>query len=763
MSRTQIPSDLLLTDHSSWQVRFLSKTYTLLRSLATHDNRYVVEISQTRCRDILGHVQRLMTYLMVLFAEYGGVDGPHPPSRALSVRRIDGLHRFQEVVHDRARRQPVDESDSYYLTLTIWYLLGNWREAIDMHVLRKAKSQILKMTPRDSQYIGKENMAKTHILRWFYHESVRHIDEVLSEPEPLLHTEGHEEEDEQEYVQDEADDSDGYSFELPSLLAEGEIWDEENPHIRAALVTKWRTAAQRSLTAKTASRDAYTEDDEQCDRLILLAKKELRWSDAEICTNLVLKRISDRVRTTSLNPGALPPELDGSFPIPKSPPWELHALCHHIRLLSSLYVDQGDDKPDDDTLEQYSKRCLLFMTGEGTVMATWDRNNDKALQGWFGLETSCVVAASLVDMLLRLCIESEISGTALTTGRPASPDSTHSNGATLGTNTSERRDRAQPRRANSTFSIMSAGTLGSDGALHDADDVQKATLSRISELLEAFRQANKSFRPFNWKTYQPPAPYHMHSFYNSLDDSPHLFKAAETRRVQMRENLRRWLRMDDNYDSYPDWNINNLEKHFPTQEILLLSIIDFKKARPSPDPRVIEPANPFVIGRISRSREIWEDGKYSILLVDAHPHREFLKKIQDVPALGADTDNLAAQIFYELIDIHFLKNGLMYWHRPEVHAFYRSLEKDELDLVAKMGDRAWSRIQSNLLAALCDSVSPRDLAENMSNYLPTRVGQLVDQQVQYRILFDPSPSENLNATALTDDPVAVSCRGALGR
>jgi hypothetical protein len=676
---------ILLLTCSSWQLRFLVKAFKLFCSHDFKANSAVETISRARSEIIQDQLHLLLRSLILHFSRDGGTACLRPPSK---FRENKDHHQHQECPQ-------TDVSNGYYVMLTIYYVLTNCKSALDhnhgsLRTLLAAELPLMIFNfPSDEQYIGKDNMIKTHILRWYHHESVLHVNGHLNGPPHRRRSGGR---------AIKLDDSE--SFIKPEDLPLPIEWlSEKDVEERQTWISRWRAASYRSLTARISAREPYTAEDEECDRLIILAR-ELKWEEAEFCINQSERRVSNRTRTTTLNPGVLTTYWDGSFPISRASPWELHVLCHHIRLFSCLHAGEGQDKRDRDKVEEYRKRCLLFLTSEGLLLETWERSNAAALQGWFTLEASCVVASSLLDDIRLLCNDYDKKG------HKKLPDSGQQpNFPAETSDLGPENDRLPIGRTGSTFSVSSGGdTFDSDTYLQGTEDVQKAMLSRLSDLLEAFRQANKSFRPFNWKGYQPPVLYHDSAFFNSLDDSPQLFGQSETKRVQLRDNLKRYLNDHDAVSmSIPAWSIDDLEDRFPVDDIGFLSVVDIKNDRGSVSNVLNSNCNPVITGRIYPEKELWNKTQ-AIVSTTAQRPQEIFDVIKADPDLGSYNEARAWRMFTQFRDRPVFEKNFLHRLTPEMMRFYAKLSPSDLEILENMRELTWSKLRTQLLGVLRDSV-----------------------------------------------------------
>ena len=95
-------------------------------------------------------------------------------------------------------------------------------------------------------------------------------------------------------------------------------------------VSRLAKAAKIVSAEKLSAGRNYVAEDEIFDRLSFVSDElELEPLSISTVTSLSMKRIRQRDNTRSLNPGWLAQSDEGST----SGPWEIHALCHHSRLV----------------------------------------------------------------------------------------------------------------------------------------------------------------------------------------------------------------------------------------------------------------------------------------------------------------------------------------------------------------------------------------------------------------------------------------------
>ncbi|KAF2471305.1 uncharacterized protein BDR25DRAFT_368108 [Lindgomyces ingoldianus] len=369
-----------------------------------------------------------------------------------SLNRTIGLFKTQSSA---------DETDSYYIMITLWYVVRNlpdfdWPRA-RMRNISKANTKMPPLPADDNKNFGEMNKDKIPLLQWYHHGSILQLC--------------------------------GKGFLSKS-------WEENG--LRAKKVHRLRNAAWITSAIKI-SRSPYCANDEIFDRLSFLGHElgleELEGSASTIA-KLSMKRIKERDFTRYLNPGWLSPQEEGYI----EGPWEVHALCHHSRLMTlSLEYHYSEDRK---TLEQkaeevelYKKKCH-FINSEATLVPCWERSHLKARQGWIHSEASSVLASTLLDLHEKClydpscCVKS----------------------------TSPLTDQTK---------VLSSPWL--PGGQSNVGQEMKYIgdfMSKQIKALGGFAAEGNLPTPIEWvKTWKPPQRYHPDAFIHSLDDTPALYQA----------------------------------------------------------------------------------------------------------------------------------------------------------------------------------------------------------------------------------------------
>jgi hypothetical protein len=497
-----------LTNHS-WQVRFLVLTHDYLdeKWKGNPEAQSTAEIQkQKRLRKIKEHIYKALVFLLHVDLGLGW-------TRSAAVNENDEPHQY--IVYDDQ-----DRSKPYYIMMTIWYVLKTCPGALPdetsfLRLLATKVNSLARRIPRDDADMGTAHGAKGHLLRWYHHES---------------------------------------TFQIRKLLADREIEDFPDVH-RERLKQRseaGRRAAQKFMTNKIRSDQPYTTSDEPCDRLSFLSlDTELGFetdpNNPTSCISLSKKRIYRRDWTTTVNPAVIPPETEGSHPIPRSPPWETNSLCHHAHMLIWRDVDPSE-------MEPYRGRCFEFLTGEVSLVESWERGSVGAILGFFQIEATCVLASTLVGIRKKRLTTSTVKSSRGSSDdkKPAPRTGTESQHETsdkfadddyidtpmqtsqvYDSQYSYSRPWKRPRQDSMNKEV------GSDM------DIWRKQLEALMSLRDAFAQANPSFRQIDWKSYRPSAPYHPDAFLNSRDDTPELYTDTRIEKIALRSHLKQYLGRKD--------------------------------------------------------------------------------------------------------------------------------------------------------------------------------------------------------------------------
>ncbi|KAK4210373.1 hypothetical protein QBC37DRAFT_322240 [Rhypophila decipiens] len=300
-------------------------------------------------------------------------------------------------------------------------------------------------------------------------------------------------------------------------------------------VKKAQATAKTELVHRIASAhvDSYRPDDEIADRLAFLAEELLgaEHSTARHVTERIARRVEEREYTREISLCRSNRASGGT----DDGPWEVHALCHHSRLVVAhkrLCAAMTSDAREEAEMEveHYRKKFYPFLTSEASLMPCWERNNSSARRGFLRSEATAVLASTILDIFekdieyhqhgnteSREPILSEPPPTApsiaLYGGSEAGGDAhTHHDNISV---LADMRGHFRSRRGN-TSSMRHLRRTGERANV-------EAILIRQLETLEKLANARGVERQINYLEFRPPCRYHPVEFFNSLDDAPELY------------------------------------------------------------------------------------------------------------------------------------------------------------------------------------------------------------------------------------------------
>jgi len=374
------------------------------------------------------------------------------------------------------------ESNYYYVTTTVWYVVKNFpdwswddcKRALHGHGELSARLLADNRMPPEHWTFEAVDREKVDLLRWFHCGSVF-----------MLCREGF----------------------LPDtwLPATRKLATHKERMVELGeKVARLAKAAKITSAAKRSRRLPYVAEDEIFDRLSLMSDElGLEVLDPGTIGKVVessITRVKNRDFTRVVNPGWLPPLVEGS----KSGPWEIHALCHHSRL--AVYCLEPEEARDWRTKEHlaeevasYKRKLHRFLNAEGTLIPSWERAHTLARRGFLRSEATAVVATTI--LALRSKAIPEPAGNT--------PDG--------------------QRRGSSGGLVLEAGNDSHQAGLGERKLIQEivfveSLLKEQLSVLEKFTGEASQNPPIRWMTFAPLRFYHPEGFVNSLEDTPELYE-----------------------------------------------------------------------------------------------------------------------------------------------------------------------------------------------------------------------------------------------
>ncbi|KAI0110815.1 hypothetical protein GGR51DRAFT_79405 [Nemania sp. FL0031] len=423
------------------------------------DRLQMLNIATSQCNRIRDAIEGILSFLieLVLISKLNSPEGYFKLTRSLC---------------------PPDQSDFYYIMMTIWYVVKSFRKVKwkSPDRLRNfgLEDMVNSCIPEDNHNFGVVDRRKITLLKWYHYGS------LLSLADRDI---------------------------LPSY------WRSSTMKKK---VYGLSNAATVACTASTASNSHYSVDDEIVDRLSFLANElgmEEFDATAETVTSASIQRIRGREFTQYLNPGVLLPNERGYSFQETSGPWEIHALCHNSRVhvltleSESEYFKATRGCRGSETREEevavYKNKVYRFLNSEVTLIPCWERSPTKMRSGWLQSEAAAVHGSTLLDIHKKIPVI-----------RKVSPKSSPQTGPMGSSNPADGRYRDP-----ATGFI----TVASD--IFDRDSLS----TQFREILKELK--GTEVRPVDWVSFRPPRQYYPDNFTNSLEDTPHLFRPPVTDNV----------------------------------------------------------------------------------------------------------------------------------------------------------------------------------------------------------------------------------------
>lgn len=421
------------------------------------------------------------------------------------------------------------ESNYYYVMMTVWYtwkyFKGNTDRKLDclsQLADQEERDGLLFDTdrlPSDNWTFAKGDRDKVQLLQWYYYGS------------------------------------------LQKLCKHGVLptsW-QGDPDLLEQKVARLAKAAKMGASAKLSSQEPYVADDEIFDRLSFvsdeLGLEDIKSKSAGTIELLSMKRVKQRDFTRSLNPGWLPRDEEEST----SGPWEIHALCHHSRLVVLMKEEESkqESRTEDHMKaeeESFRQRICIFLNAEGILIPCWERAHAKARRGWLHSEATAVVASTLLTILQKAVLPDSSEQSQAEHFGSVSPPPEPSL-ATLSPD--QKKLLIEVAKLSSTMQDHNDQVAKLSNTVRNHNDQarqdQKKLFQEVSHLnglmkdqLEAFeRFSNESglLPPIQWTSFRPTRKYHPVSFFNSLEDTPDLYKPEALGKVSVPLSLRDHIRL----------------------------------------------------------------------------------------------------------------------------------------------------------------------------------------------------------------------------
>lgn len=166
-------------------------------------------------------------------------------------------------------------------------------------------------------------------------------------------------------------------------------------------ISRSQERCEKSITRLRKSKtEAYSSEDEEVDRLFLLAE-ELGFQSlrSQASSSLAIARasqtrtkVAERKPTTRFYPGPKPSKPGDASLVISNGPWELSCLNHHAILRTTL------DRSFDISVQACRDACFEFLLSDYSFMSSWDRADKAMIERWWNFETGSVICATLLDL-----------------------------------------------------------------------------------------------------------------------------------------------------------------------------------------------------------------------------------------------------------------------------------------------------------------------------------------------------------------------------
>ncbi|CZT10086.1 uncharacterized protein RCO7_03218 [Rhynchosporium graminicola] len=453
-------------------------------------------------------------------------DEPPPDMETHPSMRLEECERNRVKMHfDQSYNQ------ACFATLAVWYVMKHLPQAVShdfksrilLPKLRRAYDAVQKRASRD-----KEPTPKNDVLQWL-HMSCLYL--ICNE---------------QFGVDDHGKSVDGFTL---SDLDRQEVLRSQQ---------KFEKYVSRLKTAQLVS---YSVEHEELDRVLLLAEelgldKIPTPSTASLASSRAVQtrhEIRKRQRTTRFNPG---PKTWKGWRVTSNGPWELLCTNHQGYLRVTDYAN----------IKAARDRLFEFLMSDYSFMTSWDRADSNIVGKWWDMEPTSVICATLLDLKVEGKLKSAIS--------EATADE-------LGHSMHDVAELPLPQRRNSDFVAEPTDEDSIRGILLQMkklqEDSSKEHLLQLRQLLvQEDLTGNISVKAFDWVSCKPGKVYHPDWWIQSLQDTPDMYQAKQTKDVPLRKDIRRYLasreRMDIIMD--PNYTPENIKTKIPAAELQFLSVFD---------------------------------------------------------------------------------------------------------------------------------------------------------------------------------------------
>ncbi|PBP23734.1 hypothetical protein BUE80_DR005413 [Diplocarpon rosae] len=522
---------------SFFQIRFLVKAYNFIdsrhmepdlfeRLMPLHDMRaaYLAELGGFIRSSLVWLIKTDMKPRRLLLAL-----GSEEPPADMETRPSLRLQRCEQ---NRVRmRTDRSYNQACYATLAIWYVMkhcpkavtDDFRSKILGPKLEKAYEVVQKRASRD-----KEPTPKNDVLQWLHLSCLFLICN--------------------EHFGTDSDGDQVTGFTLSGL-------DSQD-------VIKTQQRFEKYVSRFKASQaESYSIENEELDRVLLLMEElgldavptPFTGSLASSRAAQSRKRIKQRKRTTRYNPA--PKTWKGSR-VTSNGPWELLCTNHQGFLRVT----------DESNVKAAKERLYEFMLSDYSFMASWDRADGDMVGKWWDVEPVSVICATLLDLKSEGKLKSAVS-------EVAADQLDHSIHDLDESPTVQRRNSDAVPDQSQDDSIR-------DILLQIKQLQEESSREHLQQMRQLLVQedisGNFAVKAFDWVACKPAQLYHPQWWIQSLQDTPEMYQAKQTRDVPLRKDIKRYLASRERLDivTDPGYTPENIMDKIAATDLQFLSVFD---------------------------------------------------------------------------------------------------------------------------------------------------------------------------------------------
>jgi hypothetical protein len=127
--------------------------------------------------------------------------------------------------------------------------------------------------------------------------------------------------------------------------------------------------------------------------------------------------------------------------------------------------------------------------------------------------------------------------------------------------------------------VKSGRELGKDNA--EMRELLTEQVSLVKRLIDAtLEKKNNHLEPYEWRKNKPTLITYLREWYNSLDDTPALFTAAQNNKIKLPREVRRYFKTKSHPIKFEpkSWTIDNMFENLPPQSVMFVSVFDLSQS-----------------------------------------------------------------------------------------------------------------------------------------------------------------------------------------